>query len=102
MKNRSTLSQHFWHPVVPVMCVYHGAQPLAHFRDGVVHASPEFSLHLIQLRLQSFANRLPQHRKPSIASFLPADMREAEEIERFRSPFSALLSVLDRKWSELQ
>jgi hypothetical protein len=68
----------------------------------MVHASPEFDLHLVQLRLQPLANRLPQHRKLSIAPFLPADVREAEEVERFRPPFSALLSVLDREWSELQ
>ena len=43
-----------------------------------------------------------KHREPSIAPFLSADVREAEEVERFRLPFSALLSVLDREWSELQ
>ena len=90
------------HAVIAIVPSDDGSQPLAYFWDGMVHASPEFVFHLVQLRLQPFANRLPQHRKPSIASFLPADMREAEEVECFRSPFSALLSVLDRKWSELQ
>ena len=64
----------------------YGSQPLAYFEDGMVHASPEFHLQLVQPRLQPFANRLPQHRKVSIAPFLPADVREAEEVERFRSP----------------
>ena len=36
-----------------------------------MHASPEFDLHLVQLRLQPLANRLPQHRKLSIAPFFP-------------------------------
>jgi hypothetical protein len=90
------------HAVIAIVPSDYGSQPLAYFWDGTVHASPEFVFHLVQLRLQPCANRLPQHCKPSIASFLPADMRETEEVERFRSPFSALLSVLDRKWSELQ
>ena len=90
------------HAVVAIVPSDYGSQPLAYFRDGMMHASPEFDFHLVQLRLQPFAHRLPQHRKPPIASFLPADMREAEEVERFRPPFSALLSVLDREWSELQ
>jgi len=77
------------------------SQPLNHW-DGPVHASPEFVFHLVQLPLQPFANRLPQHRKPSIASFLPTYMRKPEEVERFRSPFSTLLSVLGGRWSELQ
>jgi hypothetical protein len=90
------------HAVIAIVPSNYGSQPLAYFGDGMVHASPEFDLHLVQLRLQPLANRLPQHRKLSIAPFLPADVREAEEVERFRPPFSALLSVLDREWPELQ
>jgi len=67
-----------------------------------VHASPEFGFHLIQLRLQPFANRLPQDREPSITPFLSANVRKAEEVERFRFPLSPLFSGLDCKWSERQ
>src|SRR5262249_54690886 len=44
----------------------------------------------------------PQHRESSIAPLLHADMRKAQEIERFRFPCSALLPVLDCKRTELQ
>src|SRR3984957_1717316 len=49
-----------------------------------------------------FTNRLPQHRVVTVASRLPADMREAKEGERFRLPFSALFPVSGRKPAELQ
>ena len=38
----------------------------------------------------------------SVAPLLPADMREAEKVERLRLPFSAPLPVFGRKRSELQ
>ena len=43
------------------------AEPLAHFGDGIMHAPPELDLHFAQLRLQSFAYRVPQHREPPVA-----------------------------------
>jgi hypothetical protein len=48
------------HSVITNVSTHDRPQPLAHFRDGVMHASFEFGLHLAQLRLQPFANRLPQ------------------------------------------
>ena len=90
------------HPKVSEMSTHHRAQPLPHFRDGSVHASPELSFHLAQLRLQAFAHRLPQHGKPSIAPLLPADVRKAEKVESLRLPSSTLLPVLGRKRTELQ
>jgi hypothetical protein len=50
------------HSVVPDVSTHHRLLPLAQFGDGFVHASLKFGFHLVQLRLQSFANRLPQHR----------------------------------------
>jgi hypothetical protein len=38
-------------------------QPLADFRNRVVHAPPQFGFHLLQLGLQSFADRPPKHQK---------------------------------------
>ena len=60
-------------------------------RDGVVHASPQLGFDLAQLRLQPLADRLPQHREASVAPLLPADVREAEKVERLRLPLSAPL-----------
>jgi len=64
------------HAVIAIVPHNYGSQRLAYFGDGMVHASPEFDLQFVQLRLQPFANRLPQHRKLSIAPFLPADAFE--------------------------
>src|SRR6266851_4400704 len=90
------------HPVVADVSLDHRAQPLTHLRDRVVHASPEFGGDLTQLSLQPRTNRLPQHRKTSVASLLPADVREAEEVESFGLPLTASRSVLSRAGAELQ
>ena len=82
------------HSVVAEVPTHHRSQPLALFGDGFVHTSPKLGFHLIQLRLQPFAYRLPQHRKQSIAPLLHADMRKAEKVERLRLPFSTPLPVV--------
>ncbi len=81
------------HSVIPDVSTHHRLQPLAYFGDGFMHPSLKFGFHLVQLRLQPFANRLPQHRKPSIAPLLHADMRKAKKVERLRFPFSTPLAV---------
>src|SRR5438094_7928848 len=75
---------------------------LALVGDGFVHTTLKLGFHLIQLRLQSLADRLPQHRKPSITPLLCADMRKAKEIKRLRLPFSTPLPAVDRIWTEFQ
>src|SRR6266478_6469130 len=90
------------HSVITNVSTHDRSQPLAHFRNGIMHAPFEFGFHLAQLRLQPFANRLPQDREASIAPFLPVNVREAKEVERLRFPFSALLSVFSRERAELQ
>ena len=84
------------HAVVTNVPTDNRAQPGADSRNGVVHASSEVGFDLAQLRLQSFANRLPYHREASIAPLLPADVREAEKVERLRLPFSASAPVVGR------
>src|SRR5438552_14418397 len=42
------------------------------------------------------------HSKASVPPLLPTDVGEAEEVERLRFPFSALLPVFGCEWSELQ
>src|SRR6266852_3578212 len=90
------------HSVVAKVSTYNRPQPLALFGDGFVHSSPKLGFHLIQLRLQPFPYRLPQHREPSIAPLLYADMRKAEKVERLRLPFSTPLPLVDRMRTELQ
>src|ERR1700680_2166104 len=90
------------HSVVARVSTYNHPQPLALFGDGFVHSSPKLGFHLIQLRLQPFPYRLPQHREPSIALLLHADMRKAQEVERLRFPFSTPLPLIDRIRTKLQ
>ncbi len=58
------------HAVISDVPTHHRLHPLAQFGDGFVHPSLKLGFHLIQLRLQPFAYRLPQHRVPSIAPLL--------------------------------
>ena len=51
------------HTVIPNVPAYHRLQPLAYFGDGFMHPSLKLGFHLVQLRLQPFADRLPQHRE---------------------------------------
>jgi hypothetical protein len=90
------------HSVVSKVSTHNRPQPLALFGDGFVHSSPKLGFHLIQLRLQPFAYRLPQHREPSIAPLLYADVRKAQEVEGLRLPFSTPLPLVDRMRTELQ
>jgi hypothetical protein len=55
------------HSVVAKVSTDNRPQPLALLGDGFVHASLKLGFHRIQLRLQPLADRLPQHREPSIA-----------------------------------
>jgi len=47
------------HSIVADVSTNNRAQPAAHFRNGIMHATSELGLHLVQLRLQSLTNRLP-------------------------------------------
>src|SRR6266481_8471313 len=76
------------HSVVAKVSTYNRPQPLALLGDGFVHSSPKLGFHFIQLRLQPFPNRLPQHGEPSIAPLLYADMRKAEKVEFHHRPLA--------------
>jgi hypothetical protein len=60
-KNRQRRLVH-GHSVVTKVSTHNRPQPLALFGDGFVHSSLKLGFHLIQLRLQPFPYRLPQHR----------------------------------------
>ena len=57
------------HSVISDVSAHHRLQPLAHFGDGFMHASLKFGFHLVPLRLQPFANRLPQYRERPLLLF---------------------------------
>ena len=90
------------HTIIPIVPTDDRAQPFAYLRNGIVHPLLELGLHLAQLRLQPLADRLPYHGKPSITPLLPADVREAEKVERLGLPLSTFPPVLGRERSELQ
>jgi hypothetical protein len=91
-----------WHAVIPNVPADHTAQPRALFTNRTVHASPKLGLDLAQLRLQARAHRLPQHGELSITPLLPANMREAQEVERLGLAQSTSPSVLGRERSKFQ
>jgi len=78
------------------------SEPLALFGDGIMHAPLKLAFHLVQLRLQSFTDRLPQHGEHSVAPLFRTNVCEAEEVECLRLPFSTPLPIFDRKGTELQ
>jgi len=88
-------------PVVPQVPSDDRPQPRAHHGNRGVHASPQLGFDLAQLRLQPPPDRLPHHREPSIP-LLPADMREAQEVERLRLPLAGALPVFGRERPEFQ
>ena len=90
------------HSVIAEVSTHHRLQPLALFGDGFMHTTLKFDFHRVQLRLQPFADRLPQHRVHSVAPLLHADMREAEKVECLGLPFSTPLPVVDRKRTKFQ
>ena len=90
------------HSVIVDVSTHHRLQPFTQFRNGRMQASLKLGFHLVQLRLQPFADRLPQYRIHSVAPLLYADVRKAEKVERLRFPFSTSLPVQDRERSEFQ
>jgi hypothetical protein len=90
------------HSVISEVSTHHRLQPFTLFGNGFVHPSLKLGFYLVQLRLQPFADRLPQHRTHSVAPLLRADMREAEKVECLGLPFSTPLPVVDRKRTKFQ
>src|SRR6267142_2324817 len=86
-KNRQRRLVH-GHSVVSKVSTHNRPQPFALCGDGFVHSSLKLGFHLIQLRLQPFPYRLPQHREPSIAPLLHADMRVSRPAELHHRPLA--------------
>src|SRR6266705_2926812 len=76
------------HPVVPDVSTHDRLQPSTLLKDGYVHAPPKLGFHLVQLRLQPFAYRLPQHREHSVASLLRANVRPSRPGESHPRPLT--------------
>ena len=74
------------------MPAHNGLQPLADFRNRIMHTPPQLELDSLQRRLHALANRLPKHHKPTLPR-LPADVLKAEEIKGLWFTQSGALSV---------
>src|SRR5881409_3070151 len=89
------------HSVVASVPTHNLTQPCTHHWDRIVQPPPQLGLHLTELRLPPLPDRLPHHREPP-TPLLPADVREAEEVERLRLPLPGPPPVLGREWPEFQ
>ena len=68
------------HCVITHVSKDHRAHIDSHFKDGIVHASPQSGFNLSKLRLPPLAHRLPEHHEPSLAC-LSAAVSEPQEAE---------------------
>src|SRR5208337_3808796 len=86
--------------VVVEVALHDRPEPLSRLRNRIVPTLPELLLNFLQLPPQSLGDRLPLHGKlpPPV---LPADMREAQKVERFRLTFSPSFPVQLGKRPEL-
>src|SRR5216683_1674570 len=89
-----------WYRVVVEVALHDRLEPLSGVGHGIVHALAELLLNLSQLSSHALADRgAPHHESPQ--SVLPADVLEAQKVERFRFAFSSSFPVLFGKPPEL-
>ena len=78
----------------------HRAKPLSLLGNRHVHTLSQFGFDLLKFPAQPLASRLANDRVHAVTSLRPADMRESQEVECFRSPLMTPLAVIDREWTE--
>ena len=89
-----------WYRVVVEVALDDRLEPSARLLDWIVHAPAELLLNLLQFSPHALGDRLAfQGKSPVPVS--PADMRETQEVERFRLSFSSRFPVLLGKPPEL-
>jgi hypothetical protein len=89
-----------WYRIVVEVALHHRFEPLASLGHGVVHTLAELLLNLPQLGPHALADRRAPHRE-SPYPVLPADVREAQEIECVGLAFSSTFPILFSKPAEL-
>ena len=89
------------HAVVSGMATDHTAQLRSLFRDGVVHASPQFGFDLLQLGLPPLAHCLPQHRELPVLRVFPQMCVKPRKLKVSGFPSPRSRPVLRREASEL-
>src|ERR1035441_1227451 len=86
--------------VIVEVALHDRPEPFTGLRHRIVHPPSELLLDLLQLGPQAFADRLAPHRESSLSG-LPADVREAQKVERLRLTFSSPFPVQLGKRPEL-
>jgi len=89
-----------WDRVVVEVTLYDRLEPFPRLRRRIVHTRSQLLLDFLQLGCHALGDRFALEGEFLILS-LPADMREAQEAERFGLAFSSLLPVEFSKSSEL-
>ena len=77
------------HAVVPDVSTDHRAQPRAYCGMGSCMRRRSSAFTALSFACSRLRIVCRTHREPSVAPLLPADVREAEEVERLRFPLSA-------------
>ncbi len=88
------------HPKVGVVPSQHGSKPSSVIVDGPVHAHAEFFFNLPEFGEPGATLRLSPDDKGSVLSATVTEMREAEEVERFRSVVAPPAPTLSSKSAE--
>ena len=84
------------HPVIANESAHHRAEPFPLSGNGLVPAHAQFGLDLLQFPAHPFLGCPANDRIHPIASLLPADMRETQEVECLRPTLSALNAIRSR------
>jgi hypothetical protein len=83
------------------VALYHAPQPFPDFRQRLMHALPEFVLHLFQLGGESLSDTLAQHEELAVLPSLSTDVGEAQKVEGLRLALSMILPTDCGKTPEL-
>src|SRR5262245_40504706 len=86
------------HRVVVEVALHDRPQPLARGRNGLMAALPQLLIQGFQLHHHALTRRLAPNGKVAGLPVPLADVREAQEVERFRLAFAPLLPVGDGLW----
>jgi hypothetical protein len=85
--------------IVVEVALHDRLEPFASLTHRFVHALTKLLFKLPQFSPRALADRQAPHREPG--SVLPADVREAQKVERLRLSFSSSFPVLLGKPAEL-
>src|SRR5260370_13935665 len=81
------------HPVIPVVSLHHGPQPLTYFGNWLAHSFSQFRFDFRPPRAFPLLPGAPIDREHPVASLRATNVREAKEVECLGLPFSSLVSI---------